>query len=790
MSITQPITRRSPSDNLGCPRCKAPLPAQATFCGVCGERIDTLVPRVWEGADDSPSQSQPFRSDQMDIATRYRITSLVRRRPYVNLFFALDNRQQRMVAIRDIDISSLDEEIQRKAIELVESEYDLLRRSRIPHVTPVIDLRHFQDHIFVIGSSEPRWEISFPRSANERELAPPASGSGASIAQIQRLYTLQDLLQSGIGLPAEQVALDWVKRFCKSLDSLHGHQIVVGDLDPYTIISNTNSYEGQPALMVSWLPPELRDLLPRTSTMTNTSYFSAPEALLGNAEPRSDIYSLGAILYLLLTGTPPDEPDWRNESANLQGESRTPSVGAVPGASPRQRLRSVRELNPHISSGIDECIMRALSMEPAERFQNGEEMAEALDRGRAYVQLTATSTDVNRKTKASQDQTLVSTAETRETEENDEPGNVDTVRIIPLSQKNLKRWQSSRMQERDVIPHRPKMHTVLPSSQELAQQEADQSALSTINRPLHSSSHESLAEGDVPTIRVGRDSRATGSQRLAAEEVEAESSQAQSRGVTLTRRTDAAGTTSSFPDDASPIPSTLIPGVVGQTGTKSPSLPQRMKLWVTSKLPALKSVLGEEAVTISSPSRQLPLPGRDKSDSHDELSAPLEAEATFLKQIQRFVLGQQRHTTMAAAIIETPLRVQPNQEYAIRLHLIGRDEINSPPGMRKDEQTAGLSALLHGDQVFVEVRSALHQNFAYIVQQASVRIPANGYEAEVTIPMQPLSMGPSGRRDRLHIFFLDEHRRPLYEKPFVVEIFISHLVQPGREGHNVLTLPY
>src|SRR2546428_156972 len=111
MSITQPTTGRSPSDNLGCPRCNALLPAEATFCGICGERIDKnkVVPGTWEKDSSSPSQNRSHRIDDIDIATQYRITSLVRRRPYVNLFFALDNKQQRMVAIRDIDISSLDE---------------------------------------------------------------------------------------------------------------------------------------------------------------------------------------------------------------------------------------------------------------------------------------------------------------------------------------------------------------------------------------------------------------------------------------------------------------------------------------------------------------------------------------------------------------------------------------------------------------------------------------------------------------------------------------------------------
>ncbi len=166
-----------------------------------------------------------------------------------------------------------------------------------------------------------------------------------------------------------------------------------------------------------------------------------------------------------------------------------------------------------------------------------------------------------------------------------------------------------------------------------------------------------------------------------------------------------------------------------------------------------------------------------------------------MKRLQDFFLGEQQHTTTAAAIIETPMRVQPNQPYAIRIRLMGRAQPTVPPTPgeslreRKARTPQGLSALVEGDIVSIEVRSVLYQSFAYIVQQAAVAIPAPDYAADVTIPMQAIASGPSGRRDRLHIFFLDEARRPLYEKPFVVEIFVSHLVQSGREGHNVLTIP-
>ena len=128
-------------------------------------------------------------------------------------------------------------------------------------------------------------------------------------------------------------------------------------------------------------------------------------------------------------------------------------------------------------------------------------------------------------------------------------------------------------------------------------------------------------------------------------------------------------------------------------------------------------------------------------------------EKSLLKQLQHLIRGEQQHTTTAAAMIETPLRVQPNQPYMIRIQIMGRDQPGSLE-RQKGTITGGLSALSEGELVYIEVRSALYQSYAYIVQQAAVYIPALGYAAEVTIPMQPLASGPSGRRDRLHIFFI------------------------------------
>jgi serine/threonine protein kinase len=711
MSITQTPPDQSTGGSFPCPSCQAPLPLNATFCSSCGERID------------KQKLISSLLQDEADISTRYRITSLVRRRSYVNLYFALDNQQstsssqQRMVAIRDIDISSLEGRTRVSAIELAQQEYDLLRRWQLPHVMPVTDLRYFQGQLFVVTG---------------KLLANQETGDGLKSAEKQgeiasRLYTLQDFLQSGQGLPSEKRTLKWTEYLCLALDRLHSHQIVVGDLDPYTIILNKDSEEAEPALMISWLLPQLRTLLPPpTSPTTHMSYFGAPEALLGKAEPRSDIYSLGAILYLLLTGTPPNESALRSQ----------------------QRLRSPRELNSRISMNVDECVMQALSVDPAERFPNISAMAGALHNPR----FRRLQTEKQVKQNNAPEQT------------NGEDQDVETVRIVPLSHKNLARWQASRPQ---MIPHRPLSPRPTQYQEQSAVPEAVQEQQVSSQQPLivppPASNKVTIVEA-APASQEAVDT-------LRPSEVIALPDQRASSSIVADRADKVGEQDTVLPEDlvSQPVPSHPL-----ETGQRPATWRQR----ITGILPA-----------ITPQRKNVERGGKPRTSYGFDTIPQSREEKSWFSQLQRFILGQPQQVTTSAAIIETPLRVQPNQEYTIRMHVMGRDEPVLPPDAKRDAQPAGLSALVHGDKVLIEVRSALYQNYAYIVQRALVTVPADGYVAEVTIPMRPLAAGPTGRRDRLHIFFLNEQHQPLYDKPFVVELFISHLVQPGREGHNVLTLP-
>ena len=633
MSISKAASFHNTSDDFCCPRCGTPLLPQAAFCSSCGERLD------------NGKASSSLLHNEQDITIRYRITSLVRRRPYVNLYFALDNQlsrqgQQRMVAIRDIDITSLNDEARVQAIKLVQQEYDSLRLWQIPYVLPMIDLRYFKGHLYAISG--------YPYATSSLSSTGKTGNSKVLTGNLLRLYTLQDFLQNGQGLPSEQQALNWIQNLCQAIHGLHQHQIIIGELDPYTIILNENSVNAIPALMISWLSPQLQKRLRSSEASTRFwSYFSAPEALQGKAEPRSDIYSLGAVLYLLLSGSLPSEKGLRTKG----------------------RLRSAHELNSRVSVHVSDCVMQALDTEPSKRFQNASEMSEALSNPR-YSRLQTLK--LNRRDVAATTPPVIPDID------------AETIRIVPLSQKHLDRWQTSRPQATSTsqIPHRPLIPHSIPQSEETRaiQAEWQQQPAATLEESLI------IATASVDTNQE------------------------------------------------------------------------------------------KETVSTQSSTNTVETP---------EITSQNEATITWFKRLQRFILGQQQHTMFAAAIIESPLGVQPNQMFNLRIHIMGRDEQTTP----LEDPSPGLSRLMNRDTLSVEVRAVLNQNSTFVVQQTTATIPAAGYIAEITIPIKPFSNLPGGMRERLLISFLDKQRHPLYAKPFIVEVFVSQHVKRGHEGHHVLTIP-
>jgi serine/threonine protein kinase len=674
MSVTQRKPEQSEAGPGRCNRCNTVLPREATFCGQCGERVNKQG-----DATSSPSNTT--------VEERYRNIGPVRQSAQniqsaassskIYLSRALDIQQKRLVLIRDIDVSTLPETERAQAIEIVQNEYDQLRQQKHMDIMSVIDQHYYEQHIYTIAN----WpQVHKPIKAGSEQL------------------TLQNLLESGIGLPDEDVALTWAYRISQAVQRLHEQQIVLGDLDPQTVAVNGRNYDGLPVLMVSWIPEEIRHLLQAQDShlVIASPHFSAPEVLRGEPEARSDIYSIGAILYLLLTGSAPD--------------------------SETRKIREPRELKPEVSSGISQVVMQALAYEPTERFYNAEEFAiillglcsstKTISPDQLAELHAAHATKTEQEAQEAKEQAEASTG-------NGEPDSV-TVKVTPL-QIQQAHWYLAQLA--------PDLGKDEGAEQERKEKEQKP-------KGLEDSKNQQVRLPEVPSTE---------------ESVLSEEELKQAARMSIVDMP-----TTPFPT----IPQT-------QTG-KNGQLIEHFRQRFSGQLPVISSNLQKTIAAAANIS---------KKSGKQQLS--------WFRRLKRFILGEQQRITTAAAIIEAPLRIQPGQGYTLRIHLLGRDN----PPTSGNEASPGLSGLVHGEQVHIEVRSALYQNFAYVVQQADVEIPSQGYAAEVSIPMQPLSEGPNGRRERLHILFKDQLKRPLYERPFVIEIYTSHMVHAGQEGYSALTIP-
>ena len=104
---------------------------------------------------------------------------------------------------------------------------------------------------------------------------------------------------------------------------------------------------------------------PRPASSWAQSFYMSPEQLREdrNLDQRADIYSLGCILYEMLTGAPP------YTGSSISDIVRRILRGSIPSAA---------RANPQVTRAIDLALSRALARSPAERFQSMREFADAL----------------------------------------------------------------------------------------------------------------------------------------------------------------------------------------------------------------------------------------------------------------------------------------------------------------------------------------------------------------------------------------------------------------------------
>jgi serine/threonine-protein kinase len=176
--------------------------------------------------------------------------------------------------------------------------------------------------------------------------------------------TLGELLKSVHPLP-EPDAVKIASRICEALDYMHKGGVIHRDLKPQNImLCNDGSIRIMDFGIAKALASRRLTFVGFTPAMGTPDYM-APEQVRGSrGDQRTDIYSLGAILYEMATGETP----FGGDSAYVIMNARVTGDPMAP-----------RKVNSKLTPVLEEIILHAMEREPKRRYQTAAEMKKELD---------------------------------------------------------------------------------------------------------------------------------------------------------------------------------------------------------------------------------------------------------------------------------------------------------------------------------------------------------------------------------------------------------------------------
>ena len=304
-----------------CPKCNAPNRDTAKYCAECGEPLLSGLPQSGSKPNTGSRHSLPTTSVGETLIERYQIESELGRGGFGAVYRALDLRLNKICAVKEnLDVS---QEAQRQFAR----EATVLANLSHPHLPRVTD------HFFL-----------------------PERGQYLVMDFVEGL-DLSNLIESEQNISFEQ-AITWVSQVLDALDYMHNQfpPILHRDIKP----ANIRITPANQAMLVDFGLVKIYDPKLKTTVGARaiTPGYAPPEQYgQGSTDVRTDIYALGATLYALLTRINPLESVQR-----MLGE----------------RMPSAHQADPKVPEPISEVIMRAMALEPGQRYQSAADFKVAL----------------------------------------------------------------------------------------------------------------------------------------------------------------------------------------------------------------------------------------------------------------------------------------------------------------------------------------------------------------------------------------------------------------------------
>ncbi|MGI9859857.1 Stk1 family PASTA domain-containing Ser/Thr kinase [Moorella naiadis] len=163
--------------------------------------------------------------------------------------------------------------------------------------------------------------------------------------------SLKDLISERAPLPPLE-AIDIAQQICDALEHAHENGVVHRDIKPHNILITRNGRVKVTDFGIAQAVSEVT--MSQSGNMIGSVHYLAPEQARGGVVgATADIYSLGIVLYEMLTGILP-----------FQGE--TPVAVAIKHL--QESPRPLRDLNPNVPPALERIVMRSLEKDPYRRY--------------------------------------------------------------------------------------------------------------------------------------------------------------------------------------------------------------------------------------------------------------------------------------------------------------------------------------------------------------------------------------------------------------------------------------
>jgi serine/threonine protein kinase/Flp pilus assembly protein TadD len=262
---------------------------------------------------------------------RYQIERLLASGGMGAVYRAQDTRFKRPCAVKEMLDHFQSETERARAVEWFEREATLLLELNHPYIPRVRDFFAEDGRHYLV-----------------MDLI-----SGRTLAEVLETDAQVRGVNGAMGLPEERVRV-WMRQLCNVLGYLHRQEppVIFRDLKPTNVMVTAHD---EIRLIDFGIARSFQVTQQAQATMVMTRGYAPPEQLLGQPEPRSDLYALGATMHRILT---------RHDASYNR-----PSPFSFP---------PLRTLRPDITPQFEQIVQRALEMDMHKRWQSAEEMERAI----------------------------------------------------------------------------------------------------------------------------------------------------------------------------------------------------------------------------------------------------------------------------------------------------------------------------------------------------------------------------------------------------------------------------